>query len=156
VKRSQPQRQWDDARAKVEREGQCRVCGTPYNVEAAHTVGREHDAPKPGALCHGDGVVPVELEPMLRQDVEWPIPWCPLCNGRGTLTPDVLWVNPDDVIPLCGPATSTGTCHGKDHAHQLDLAPYLSEREQQRVVKHLKTIEAARVRVAPSEYRVAV
>ncbi len=42
IKRSQPKRDWTHARAKVEAEGACRVCGSP-NVEAAHVIGREHD-----------------------------------------------------------------------------------------------------------------
>lgn len=46
VKRSQPKRDWSDARAKVEAEAQCRLsrwkpCEGP--LEAAHVVGRERD-----------------------------------------------------------------------------------------------------------------
>lgn len=51
MKRSQPRRIWDDARAKVEGEGACRVCRlTQHWPEAAHVTGRKHDQPrKPGA-----------------------------------------------------------------------------------------------------------
>lgn len=40
-------RRWDKARAKVEQEGVCRACGSPYGLEAAHVVGRVHDAKPP-------------------------------------------------------------------------------------------------------------
>jgi hypothetical protein len=40
---SKPRRDWKLARAKVDREGECRVCHTPEDLQAAHTVGREHD-----------------------------------------------------------------------------------------------------------------
>lgn len=44
---SQPKRDWDDARAKVEEEGCCRICKrTDRKLEAAHVLGREHDEPK--------------------------------------------------------------------------------------------------------------
>lgn len=48
-----------------------------------------------------------------------------------------IWVNPADIVPLCGPATSSGTCHGKDHGHEIDLGAYLTKLEQARVVFHL-------------------
>lgn len=71
-----PERDWSDARAKIEAEGRCRVCGRDdadlralgrpahERVEAAHVIGRAYDGP------HPDGR-----------------------PGR--------WVNPDDVVPLC-------------------------------------------------------
>lgn len=36
-------RDWREARAKVDREAECRVCGTPYDLQAAHVIGRSHD-----------------------------------------------------------------------------------------------------------------
>lgn len=33
-------RDWSKARAKVDQEGVCRVCGSPHNLEAAHVVPR--------------------------------------------------------------------------------------------------------------------
>jgi hypothetical protein len=74
MKRSAPKRIWDDARAKVEEEGKCRVCGiyddatidgTRVHIEAAHTIGREHDAvmvgPRGGEVIHvhPDSVIPL-------------------------------------------------------------------------------------------------
>lgn len=62
------ERDWRDARAKVEREGCCRVCGaraTAVKIEAAHTIGREHDAKhgsKPDALW----VDPADVVPLCR------------------------------------------------------------------------------------------
>jgi len=41
MKRSQPRRDWKDARAKCEKQG-CRLCEY-WPAEAAHIVGREHD-----------------------------------------------------------------------------------------------------------------
>jgi hypothetical protein len=37
-------RDWKQARAKCDGEGECRVCGAPH-PEAAHSVGRAHDPP---------------------------------------------------------------------------------------------------------------
>jgi len=45
LKRSQPKRLWDDARAKVEREDRCRFCGCGGRLEAAHIMGRKYDKP---------------------------------------------------------------------------------------------------------------
>jgi hypothetical protein len=36
-------RDWREARAKVDREGTCRVCGAVDNLQAAHVIGRSHD-----------------------------------------------------------------------------------------------------------------
>lgn len=36
-----------------------------------------------------------------------------------------LLINPDRIVPLCGPATDLNTCHGKYDAHRLDLLPHL-------------------------------
>lgn len=40
---AKPERYWDAAREKVEREGRCRACGTQFMLQFAHTVGRAHD-----------------------------------------------------------------------------------------------------------------
>lgn len=40
------QRDWDDARLKIQGEGACRVCGlrpASFELEAMHTIGRKHD-----------------------------------------------------------------------------------------------------------------
>lgn len=62
-----------------------------------------------------------------------------------------LWVNPDDVVPLCGPFPEG--CHGNYDHYRLDLLPYLTVAEQVRAVECLGGIEAARRRLCPSEYR---
>lgn len=41
-----PKRDWSDARAKVDAEGVCRVCGFPRKLESAHIAGRKFDEPK--------------------------------------------------------------------------------------------------------------
>lgn len=68
-------RDWTDARKKVDKEGRCRVGGRHPghggDLEAAHTIGREHDTPK--VAQDGDELSVVEE----------------------------LWVNPVDVVPLC-------------------------------------------------------
>jgi predicted restriction endonuclease len=48
-------RDWQFARAKVDYERGCRVCGSRSNVEAAHTIGRKHD----GAVVDADDIVPL-------------------------------------------------------------------------------------------------
>ena len=62
MKRSQPKRDWTDARAKVDAEGKCRRCGLGAYLEAAHVTGREHDRPKGNGrtrYVHPDSVVPL-------------------------------------------------------------------------------------------------
>ena len=38
-------RDWKAARAKVDDEGECRVCRTGIGLEAAHVIGRSYDPP---------------------------------------------------------------------------------------------------------------
>lgn len=52
------------------------------------------------------------------------------------------------VVPLCGPATSSSTCHGRYDAHRLDLLPYLTPAEQARAVADAGGIESARRRIS--------
>jgi hypothetical protein len=153
-KPSGPERDWADAIWKRDQQAVCRNCGGEWrlvfgrSLEAAHTVAREYDKPKPCPLCKGPGLIEAEI-PMLGLRAGES---CPVCEGHGSLTPDVLWVNPDDIVPLCGPSIDKSTCHGKDHDNTLDLLPLLTPTEQLRVVLHLGTIERARVRLLPSEY----
>jgi hypothetical protein len=49
-------RDWSEARAKVDQEGRCRVCGSSWRVEAAHVVPRSV-APNGGE--HPDSIVPL-------------------------------------------------------------------------------------------------
>jgi hypothetical protein len=63
--KTKPQRRWGDALSKVNREGRCRVCGERRDLEAAHIIGREHDAllsgPRGGQYyyVHPDSIVPL-------------------------------------------------------------------------------------------------
>jgi hypothetical protein len=156
LKATQPERDWSDARWKVERQGVCRNCGHDWErfpgrrLEAAHTAAREYDRPKPCPVCRGAGELPEAFRDLfgVRE------PHCPYCAGKGAETPDVLWVDPDDIVPLCGPNADPTTCHGKDHRNQLDLLALLTLPEQLRVVAHLGSIENARVRLAPTQYPV--
>lgn len=49
-------RNWTEARAKVDLEGRCRVCGSSWRVEAAHVIPRSV-APNGGE--HPDSIVPL-------------------------------------------------------------------------------------------------
>lgn len=130
-------RDWTDAQEKFENEGgRCRNCGRTSRVEKAHIAGREHDQPKPCWLCEGHGTLPtIVLSYEIRFHEAPATLTCPVCEGEGSETPGVLWVNPDDIIPLCGPATSTNTCHGRQHRGELDLLPVMKEHEQIRLVQ---------------------
>lgn len=50
-------RTWKAAREKVDREGECRVCGDGRDLQSAHVIGRVYDPP--------DGKVrPVDIVPL--------------------------------------------------------------------------------------------
>ncbi len=65
ITKSKLQRRWGSALSKCQREGRCRVCGETRDLEAAHIIGREHDAlmtgPKGGQYLyvHQDSIVPL-------------------------------------------------------------------------------------------------
>ena len=65
MSKSTIKRSWDAAIAKVEEEGRCRVCGDTGFLNAAHVIGRKHDAevigPKGGKsrYVHPDSIVPL-------------------------------------------------------------------------------------------------
>ena len=50
-------RDWTAARAKVDSEGQCRICGSSGRVEAAHIIPRSLNGSK--ANMEPDGIVPL-------------------------------------------------------------------------------------------------
>ena len=142
MKRSQPDRDWRDARQKIDGT-YCRLCTEDNpNVEAAHVIGRENDRPKPCEGCHGTGGDAFdggESGSMV----------CWSCEGLGSQKPDVLWVNPDSVIPLCRPHHTA-----YDH-HEIDVLPVLTFEEQVQAVKDAGGLENARVRTCPTAYRKA-
>lgn len=113
MKRSQPKRDWSDARLKVEREGRCRICGDLGGawsvIEAAHILGREHDKK------------------------------------------DGYYVKPERIVPLC--RASIGGCHPSYDDHELDLLGYLTPEEEAQAVLDAGSLESARRRLAPSQYR---
>ena len=47
-------RDWKAARRKVEREGRCRNCGSPYDLESAHLIPRSL-----GGKMNEDSVIPL-------------------------------------------------------------------------------------------------
>lgn len=132
-KRGPIRRDWTDARRKVDDEGRCRGCKKPAGrcrLEAAHTLGREYDERRVCNRCGGTG------HPAHRPQGQ-----CTKCNGVGV----VRWVNPDDIMPLCGPATDTSTCHGLDHANRLNKLALMTTEEQVRAVQVVGTIGRAYV-----------
>ena len=112
---SEPKRDWTDARAKVDDAGRCRVCG--LDTMQLAMLGRSLEAAHTIGRTHDE-----------------PHPDCPSA---------VLWVNPDHVVELCGPATSTDTCHAAYDGHTLDLLPMLTLEEQVAAVRCAGTIAAA-------------
>ena len=136
-----PSRDWTEARAKVDEEGCCRACKRPAGEgrpEAAHTAGCRYDGWALCKTCNGSTRNLANSGP------------CRQCKGSGASK--VRRVDPDDVIPLCGPATDFSTCHGKQHERQLDLLGLLEPHEEARVVVHLEGLENARMHLAPSAY----
>lgn len=62
----------------------------------------------------------------------------------------LLWVNPDDVIPLCGPFAND--CHGRFDRHEMDLGyGALTGAETEAALTHLSA-EELRMRVLPGLY----
>lgn len=124
MKRTEPKRDWTDARAKVEEEGCCRICKrSDRPLEAAHVLGREHDEPK------------MRMDP-----------------STGELIPTrVLYVDPLRVFPACGPFPNG--CHGDAEYRRINVLPYLTLEEQVQAVKDAGGIEPARIRLAPVEHR---
>lgn len=122
MKASTVAREWGPARAKVDAEGVCRVCGKPpgpgRTLEAAYVVGRAHD----NMLALRDPLAHLKVSALL--------------------------VHPDRIIPLCGPSTSTSSCHGQQHAGRLDLLPFLSRGEQVQAVADCGSIASAFRRLA--------
>ena len=125
-----PLRIWDDARAKVELEGECRLGARQDcegKLEAAHVIGCDRDQ-HPIEGLDGDGNQRAEL-------------W-----GKG------WYVAPERIVPLC-------TRHHRLYdAHQVDLLGRLHLAEELQAVADSRVagesgIESARVRTAPLAYR---
>lgn len=90
---------WDDAIAKRDAEGKCRGCGRDAYELAK--MGRR-----------------LEFAHLSGRKFDPPHP-----------EKNALYVRPESGAPLCGPATSTDTCHAKQEAGELDLIPVLSNEE---------------------------
>lgn len=61
----------------------------------------------------------------------------------------VALVRPDRVVPLCGPAIDTGSCHWAYDAYRLDLWDYLTEREKELAIEDAGGLGRALRRCAP-------
>lgn len=66
-------------------------------------------------------------------------------------TTQIAYVDPASIVPLCGPATDSRTCHGRYDSGRLDLTPFLTLDEQVQAVRDANGIEAARRRIMGSE-----
>lgn len=132
-------RDWADARAKVDAEGHCRACGRPdsheHPLEADHVSGRKYDDYATCKTCQGTG------RKLANSGA------CGRCVGTGK-SKTVKYVDPLDIVPLCGPEWDPTSCHGKKHRRELDLLPILNAEEQARVVLHLGSIMAAFMHLA--------
>ena len=62
-----------------------------------------------------------------------------------------LWVNPLDVVPLCGPVGDSQACHTRFDAGEIYLLDVLDEPRRLRCAE-LMGFENARMRLAPSDY----
>lgn len=116
---SEPDRDWTDARAKVDEEGSCRICkrsaAPGHPLEAAHVLGREHDEPKVSA--HTGEIL------------------------------KALYVHPDRIVVLCGPFPEG--CHGDVDYNRVNLVHHLTIEEQIQAVKDAGGIAPAWVKLAP-------
>lgn len=65
-------------------------------------------------------------------------------------------VDPETVVPLCGPFGDSQACHTRVDRGEIDLLPYLTVEEQARAVSDLGGIELARKRLAPTDYHRAI
>ena len=61
-------------------------------------------------------------------------------------------VDPESIVPLCGPSGDRHSCHHQFDAGEIDLLPHLTLAEQIRAVEDLGGIESARIKLAPSDY----
>lgn len=116
-----PERFWDDARAKVDREGRCRLCPQIHSLDAAHVYKRAIDKAI-GQLAYEGSIVEAAVS-----------------LGCSAST---LYVDPRDVVPLCR------SCHRDYDTLKVDLLPVLTLVEQARIVSHVG-IERALHRTAP-------
>jgi hypothetical protein len=117
-----PRRDWSVINRVLRWDGGCcRNCGEP-GAEAAHIIERKHDANRPVRWL----------------EFEWAAKWKPYL------------VSPDRVILLCGPATTTSTCHGMYDGHRLDILKYLSVEQQVQAVADASGIGLALRRISPT------
>jgi len=126
LRRSQPQRDWSAARAKVEAEDCCRICkktSDEVKLEAAHILGREHDESRTLVSAEGGGF-------------------------KGST---ILFVNPLRIVPLCGPFPAG--CHGDVDHNRINLVHYLTLDEQIQAVNDAGGIAPAFMELAPVSHR---
>lgn len=107
---------WKEAREKVEREGKCRVCSRSAAALAAD-----------GLRLEAAHLAPRQFDEIDRELVD-----------------PVRVVDPHNVVGLCGPATTSMSCHGRFDGGVLDILPYLTKDEQAAVVRRIGIVAAMR------------
>lgn len=137
------ERDWADARRKVEREGTCRICGAPA-TDAAHVIGRECDRPKaPDVEARLAQLETLLADGEIHQAVE-------VAQAPPETNAELLYVAPDAVWPACR------TCHdsfdGRPGTSRIDILHVLTLDEQARAVLDAGGVELMRMRTAPSLY----
>lgn len=117
--------------AEVKRADHCRVCGRgrwDAPIELAHVVGRR---------CDLDQVSVCEFEDDRHGEMH---------------TVRVARVLPDRVIPLCGPALDSGSCHHLFDSHRLDVWEYLTKPERFQAIEDAGGLGLALRRCAPGSW----
>ncbi len=106
---------------REKRSDRCRVCQrTDRKIELAHVIGIASDT---------------------REAVVTTV------EGREVR---VCRINPDRVVPLCGPQQQPGTCHyGLDLGHDLELWDFLTPVEKQQAIHDAGSLGQAMRRCAP-------
>lgn len=66
--------------------------------------------------------------------------------------PSGLYVHPLSVVLLCGPATTTRTCHSRFDGNRIDLWPYLTQPERAWATARLGSEGAARRRISGRKF----
>lgn len=115
-----PPLKWDWSRANVKRASRCRVCKrSDRKIELAHVIGIKHDT-RDSVITTVDG-----------KDIR------------------LVTVLPARVIPLCGPAVDSGTCHQLYDSSRLDVWDFLDGAERAQAIVDAGSLGEALRRCAP-------
>lgn len=59
-------------------------------------------------------------------------------------TGKTIKVNPDSIVPLCGPFGDSNSCHTLYDHHSLDILPYLTLQEEMQAVKDASRLSGSK------------